>query len=498
MFTHRRRLVKTNISSTLKAHLIRGAFYLLLLLVCVIPLALGQRTIGERSATANIAELSATSSDSGASPLEMRKIPTVGILWDQYNNPATEPPINIGSQDFEPAMDGFDDQAADDFVLATPPPGINIFITGVRVMGEYSEGGGPASSFNVYFYSNGAGNLPGALIGAYFDLSYTGTPPDFTINLPHPVPFSPGTLWVSVQARQDLTNGQWFWHNRTVESNAGAAWQNPGNGYGTGCISWSRKNVCMPGQVWPDQVFQILGFLEGNPPTPTPTPPYCDIMENSGFETGTFAPWVIQDRSPAPIISTDQHLSGSYSAHIGSFPGLETSGDSSFYQTVMIPATGTSNLFFWTWRRTADTIASDWQDVYVTDASGNILATLLHSCSNTQAWTSGAFDMAPFAGMTVRIKFLVHENGGGNSTDMFVDDVRLLVLPCPSPTPTPTATPTFTPTPTPTATYSGTATPTATPCPTVSPTPSDTPTPTPVVPRVTPTARPRPSPVPRT
>jgi hypothetical protein len=139
-------------------------------------------------------------------------------------------------------------------------------------MGEYSEGGGPASSFNIHFYSNGAGNLPGGLIASYLDLSYTGTPPDFTINLPHPIFVPPGTNWISVQSRQDFKpNGQWFWHNRTVQSNAGAAWQNPGSGYGTGCITWGRKNVCMPAQEWPDQVFQIIGFFEGNPPSPTPT-----------------------------------------------------------------------------------------------------------------------------------------------------------------------------------------------------------------------------------
>jgi hypothetical protein len=280
MFTHRSASkVNANISSTTKTHLIRGAFYLLLLLaVCAIPFALAQRTPEKQSAVESTMQLRITSSDTDrdASALPRPKFPTGIVLYDQYNNPATEPPINIGSQEFEPAMAAFNDQAADDFVLPTPPPGINIFITRVRVMGEYSEGGGPASSFNVYFYSNGAGNLPGGLIAAYLDLSYTGTPPDFTINLPHPIPVPPGTNWISVQARQDFNpNGQWFWHNRTIQSNAGAAWQNPGNGYGMGCITWNRKNACIPDQVWPDQVFQIVGFLEGNPPLPTPTATPC-------------------------------------------------------------------------------------------------------------------------------------------------------------------------------------------------------------------------------
>jgi len=214
--------------------------------------------------------MSSDSDVSTASPaLLTPEFPTGFILWDQYNNPATEPPVNIGSQEFEPAMAAFNDQAADDFVL---PFSLNNCITGVRVMGEYFKGGGPASSFNVYIYRNGAGNLPGGLLYAFLNRPYTGTPPDFTINLPNPFCLGPGTYWVSVQARQDFNpDGQWFWHNRTVQSNAGAAWQNPGNGYGTGCISWNRKSVCMPDQVWPDEVFQILGFYEGNPPSPTPT-----------------------------------------------------------------------------------------------------------------------------------------------------------------------------------------------------------------------------------
>jgi hypothetical protein len=175
-----------------------------------------------------------------------------GILWDQYDNAATEPPINIGSQDFEPAFDALDDQAADDFVLPNPPPQWTINLTGVRVMGEYSDGGGPASSFNVYFYSDG-GNQPGPLLAAFQNLAYTGTPPDFTITLPSLFLIGPGTFWVSVQARQDFNpNGQWFWHNRSVQSNAGAVWQNPGDGYGTGCITWNQKDACMPDQVWPD------------------------------------------------------------------------------------------------------------------------------------------------------------------------------------------------------------------------------------------------------
>jgi hypothetical protein len=295
--------MKKQINPNIRAQLLRGAFYLLLLLaVCVIPFALGQRTTGERSATAKIAQLSATSSDSGSGALAMPEFPTGGPVWDQYNNPATEPPLGIGSQQFEPPMAAFDDYAADDFIFNVPPPPLYVYITGVRVMGEYSEGGGPASSFNVYFFTNGPGNLPGTGIAALLNQPYSGTPPDFTIRW---TPFSlppGGTYWVSVQAVQDFkTHGQWFWHNRTVQSNAGAAWLNPGDGYGTGCTIWNRKNTCMSNQVWPDQVFQVLGFVEGPTPTATVTPPSspsptptatptttpveCELFENFDFVT---------------------------------------------------------------------------------------------------------------------------------------------------------------------------------------------------------------------
>jgi hypothetical protein len=140
-----------------------------------------------------------TESAAGASPIANCN---VGFLYDQYNNPATEPPVGVGSQKFEPTMAAFEDQAADDFVLTS---GFGaIYITGVRVMGEYSAGGGPASSFNIYFYQNGPGNEPGAQIHTFENLPYTGTPTDFVICLPSPFSIGPGTYWVSVQAHQDF------------------------------------------------------------------------------------------------------------------------------------------------------------------------------------------------------------------------------------------------------------------------------------------------------
>jgi N-acetylneuraminic acid mutarotase len=201
--------------------------------------------------------------------------------------------------------------------------------------------------------------------------------------------------------------------------------------------------------------------------TPTPTPSPCDsgVIQNGGFETGSFSPgWVIDGNSDTPVVTNTLSHSGTYSAFVGDFPegacgrGAETTGDSSFYQQFTVPAGG-GILSFWYWTCTTDIITFDWQDAYITDTNGFILQTIFHQCTNNNAWVQQTVNMAPYAGMTVRIKFLVHEDGFGDLTGLYADDVALYV-PC---GPTPTATPTPTPTPTSTATPTPTGTPTPVP-----------------------------------
>src|SRR6266545_310622 len=189
-------------------------------------------------------------------------------------------------------------------------------------------------------------------------------------------------------------------------------------------------------------------------PIPTPTPTPCDsgIIINGGFETGSFTPrWVIDGFNSTPVVATANPHSGTFSARAGNInPEPEPSGNSSFYQQFTVPAGG-GTLSFWHWDYTSDNITFDWQDAYITDSSGTILGTIFHQCNNTQTWLNKQWDMAPYAGQTVRIKFLVQQDGliGGTDTAMYVDDVALLV-PCPNPSPTPTPTPTAPARPTPT------------------------------------------------
>jgi hypothetical protein len=224
--------------------------------------------------------------------------PTPGnVLYDQYDNFSTEKTANIPSQDAETALDFFDSQAADDFIV---PAGQTWQITEVDLLGEY-DSTGPAASFHVFFYENGAGDLPGILVASRLESPYTGSN-DFVITLTEPVILPEGHYWVSVQARQDITQaGFWLWHNRTIQSNSGAAWQNPGNGFGTGCVVWIRRVTCaVLQQTAPDQVFRLIGTAGGGTPTPTPTA----TVTPTATPTATPAPSVTPTSTPTATATT--------------------------------------------------------------------------------------------------------------------------------------------------------------------------------------------------
>ena len=68
------------------------------------------------------------------------------VLYDQYDNMGTS---SIPSQDFETALDNYDSQGADDFVV---PAGETWNITEVDVYGDYSAGSAGSESFHVFIY----------------------------------------------------------------------------------------------------------------------------------------------------------------------------------------------------------------------------------------------------------------------------------------------------------------------------------------------------------
>lgn len=196
------------------------------------------------------------------------------VLYDQYDNDSG---TGIVSQDFETANDGFDNQGADDFVV---PGGETWSVTQVDVAGAYFNGFGPADSFNVYFYAD-AGGLPGALVTSQLGLAYSNAAAA-VIPLTTPVMLTAGTYWVSVQARMDLTvGGEWGWETRTVQANSPAAWQNPNDGFATGCTTWGDMQTCVG--FGPDLVFRLHGT--NGPPSACSSPsdiPWVSVAPANG------------------------------------------------------------------------------------------------------------------------------------------------------------------------------------------------------------------------
>jgi hypothetical protein len=187
------------------------------------------------------------------------------VLYDQTDAAGTS---GYTSQDFEAGFDAYDNQLGDDFVVPTGGWSIDT----VEVRGDYWNGVGPAPFVHIWFYADAAG-MPGAPVYEALEVvSGDDGFGNFTIALPAPAVLDEGTYWLSVQARMDFNPaGQWMWLERTVQSHAPSVWRNPGNGFGTGCTSWTPRTLCGLG-ITPDLVFRLLGTPGGGPTVVCSTP----------------------------------------------------------------------------------------------------------------------------------------------------------------------------------------------------------------------------------
>jgi len=305
--------MKKQINPTIKAHLIRSAFYVILLLaVCVIPFALAQRNttkprslakspaaVAKSSAAVDKAQLSAqfarsksvpsslvgktqrktasaqsqlpydvrrapslprvsqvplrTSGPTGASPISVPPRPkgVVGVLYDQYDNGSTTASLSATFTDFPT----FSSDLADDFVV---PGGETWNVDSIDADGVYFNGVGPATDWNVFIYTD-SGGLPGTQIFSATNIPIVQVGTTFTANLAPAAVLSEGTYWIEIQANMTFaTQGEWGWTDRIVQSNNPAAWQNPGGGLACG-PTWVPKLTCITTAGGPDQVYRING-----------------------------------------------------------------------------------------------------------------------------------------------------------------------------------------------------------------------------------------------
>src|SRR6266481_5086873 len=476
--------MKKQINPTIKAHLIRGAFYLLLLVaVCAIPFALAQRNATKRGVASKFAAAPAASGAAQATrllPNDVQRVPNLPriselpqktsgaraahvitisrppkapqvVLYDQYNNAGSLATFSGTLSDFT----GFDADLADDFVV---PGGQTWNVQSIDADGVYFNGSGPANDWNVFIYADNAG-LPGTQVYStlHQPVSVSGT--TFTVNLSPAAVLSAGTYWIEIQANLTFaTEGQWGWTDRTVQSNSPAAWQNPGGGFGV-CTSWGQRgNTCGIDPGIPDQVYRINGTTGGGgTPTATPTatssPSCTPIVVTGSIDTGdpTQTDRLFRSGIPqtCPASTTCATFGDGLARHFDSYTFTNTTGAT---QCVTIDTntacTGTNFIFIGAYLGSFDpaNICTNW--IGDSGFSPNPDQAFQVDVDNGQTLVVVVSEVTPDAGCPSYTVTITGLCGGGGT-----------------PSPTPTATP--------------------------------TPTPTPCTGRCTPTPRPRPTPVPR-
>jgi hypothetical protein len=169
-----------------------------------------------------------------------------------FNNLADESQVGIVSQDFGPGENAFDSQGADDFTLRRKCRVSTVGIDGLVFNGV-------ATSFNVTFYKN-KGGVPGKVVSTA-TTDQVGLCParlgcDTAIRLPEPVTLKKGVGWVSVQANLELGE-EFVWMTALTQTGAPAVWENPGDGWGTGCTTWATLQTCW-GALDPGPDFEFV------------------------------------------------------------------------------------------------------------------------------------------------------------------------------------------------------------------------------------------------
>jgi hypothetical protein len=188
----------------------------------------------------------------GASPAHI-----AGTIYGQRDN---DNGVGIVSQNFTDAggaLDIYDNQGADNFKIQNK--GI---VKKVIVDGIYFNGPGPAESIHVTFYKN-AGTSTGSVVkdvpaASYTDSTGTGT---FTVSIPKTT-LKAGKYWVSVYVNMAFNSGatgEWGWLTNNTVRGAPSVWQNPGNGFSTGCTTYQVTTTCIPSGEGGDFSFALVG-----------------------------------------------------------------------------------------------------------------------------------------------------------------------------------------------------------------------------------------------
>ena len=361
--------MKKQINPTIKAHLIRGAFYLLLLLaVCAIPFALAQsrsrgtakRSVATPVARANVAANTedvpratgpVTLPDAASGVVGKTNGPTLPAsdnvlshFQAQPGEPKRKAPLFFPTNrpgvidcNNAPGIIIHDDGTIEDGYSGNPGAGV----IEVRVVDKFTPtsypnsytsvcldfvtlaGGPPTYNVDiVVFDDDGPGGSPGTLLGSLNTQSATTHV------------FSPGQtpIWNSYDISGlgiNITSGSVYigarWVPPTPTNVYISADESTGHpvGFAGGYFwdnidnAWFTTQSFFP--AYRSSMIRAVQAVAGPTPTPTPTPtgtPAC-LVVNGGFETGSFSGWTQSgDLGFTSVSTTDVH-SGTFSAQLG-------------------------------------------------------------------------------------------------------------------------------------------------------------------------------------
>jgi hypothetical protein len=163
--------------------------------------------------------------------------------------------IGIVSQKFEGEYKEYRSQGADDFTLKT-----RCTVQSVDAVGVYFSGSGPLDNAHVVFYHE-EGGTPGLVIARRIVPASKITDDGFgSFHVPFrtPVALDAGVYWVGFRVRMDFSaGGEWGWNtNNTVRGNP-SVWKNRGDGFATGCKTYTETTVCIPSGEGGDFTFAL-------------------------------------------------------------------------------------------------------------------------------------------------------------------------------------------------------------------------------------------------
>jgi Kelch motif protein len=472
--------MKKQLHPTIKAHLIRGAFYLLLLLaVCAIPLALAQsRSRGTTKPGAikptihpNLTSLSRTIPAThafGANP----DFAAPGMLEGQFSSRRTDGAVALAS-------------GATGIAGVKNLPGPLFPDGGCGTPGPWSTATpGPPARYRAgsatdgqYIYVYGGGNSSG---GYYNDLWR----------------WNPVTeIWTQLAnmptAKQNIQGA--YWNGKIyVPGGFNGAHITENAIYDIATNTWSTGAPLPAAQTGANVAFNNKIYNFGGNPGPQSTVTIYDIATNA---------WAPGASMPVAITYGRSTVAGNFAYYAG---GITTVTVNTLYRYDFAANTWATMTPLQTARTSEELMTSpDGCKLYAVMGGDATFFTGVPLPVSVEiydiagnSWTYGdpvvTKAAAPSGGLAGG-KAMVQ---GGVDNTTYYDLVQVAPVNCQggSPTPTATATATFTPTATATATFTPTATATATFTPTATATATATAT---VEPRSTPTPRPRPTPAPR-